>query len=342
MKQLFLYFICCLLFHTSVHSTIDLEDPVSPFILETKKIEIEGYEFSFNPSIVMWNDQILLCFRIRDPLTYSTNRIGLVFLNNDMEPEGKVYELEIEASPSLFSDKEQDPRLIVVNNKLYAVYNNEILGIFKEPLRRMIYGEIEYHDDRFIIHDPQSIIRFEGETTFRKEKNWVPFDFEGNLLLSYSLQPHHVLFPIKDSAECVTISTTRGAIDWKWGELRGGTPALLIGDQYLAFFHSSKNLSTLQSDNKFMLHYFMGAYTFNMTPPFEITSISPKPIVGKKFYNGPVYKTWKPLRVVFPGGFIVKENKVWVAYGRQDHEIWLVKMDLNELLNSLIPVKTVK
>jgi predicted GH43/DUF377 family glycosyl hydrolase len=86
-----------------------------------------------------------------------------------------------------------------------------------------------------------------------------------------------------------------------------------------------------------MVHYFMGAYLFEDSPPFSIQKISPNPIVSKTFYNGPAYQTWKPLRVVFPCGVIHNEKYIWVSYGRQDHEAWIVKLDKAGLYKSLVP-----
>ena len=85
-----------------------------------------------------------------------------------------------------------------------------------------------------------------------------------------------------------------------------------------------------------MTHYFMGAYTFSAKPPFQITRISTEPIIGKNFYNGPAYTTWKPLRVVFPTGCLMDEDFIWVTYGRQDFEIWVAKFDKQALLESLV------
>lgn len=88
-----------------------------------------------------------------------------------------------------------------------------------------------------------------------------------------------------------------------------------------------------------MPHYFMGAYLFSEKPPFQMTSISPEPIIGPNFYSGKKHQTWKPLRVVFPGGFVYDDTYIWVVYGRQDHEAWVVKLDREGLINSLIPVR---
>ena len=80
-----------------------------------------------------------------------------------------------------------------------------------------------------------------------------------------------------------------------------------------------------------MNHYLMGAYTFDANPPYALMGASPEPLVAETFYEGPMYNTWKPLREIFPMGIIVKNDIAWVSYGRQDHEIWVAKIDLKGL-----------
>jgi predicted GH43/DUF377 family glycosyl hydrolase len=101
---------------------------------------------------------------------------------------------------------------------------------------------------------------------------------------------------------------------------------------------------TAHSEGKTILHYFMGAYTFSSEPPFAITKISPEPIVVKGFYSGVPYTSyyWKKCqRVIFPAGYIYDSDYVWIAYGREDHEIWIVKLYREGLMQSLVPVDTI-
>jgi len=85
----------------------------------------------------------------------------------------------------------------------------------------------------------------------------------------------------------------------------------------------------------------MGAYTYSSTPPFTITRVSKEPIIGKGFYSGMSYKHyWKPVKVVFPCGYVFDEKYIWVLYGRDDYENWVVKLDRARLLKSLTPVST--
>lgn len=86
----------------------------------------------------------------------------------------------------------------------------------------------------------------------------------------------------------------------------------------------------------------MGAYTFDSKPPFSLLAVSPEPIVAKDFYQPPYYKNWKPLRCVFPAGIVLDEDYIWLSYGRQDHEVWIAKIDKKRLLNSLVPVSSEK
>lgn len=170
----------------------------------------------------------------------------------------------------------------------------------------------------------------------------MPFDYRGNLLLAYSIQNHRILLPYLDGSNaCSLYASTYSDLSWKWGELRGGTPAIRVGNEYLAFFHSSIQIATVHSDGQIMPHYFIGAYTFQKDPPFALTRISPKPIIGAGFYHGEIYTPyWHPVRVVFPCGFVYDDTYIWMSYGRQDHEIWIAKIDKAGLYNSLVSICT--
>ena len=312
----------------------DLEERAQAFVLETKRIVIPGYPDAFNPSIIRWKGRLLMAFRTYHPKLRSTNEIAYVYLNEKFNPEGEPKFLKFRYPDPLCLNKRQDPRLLAADGKLYVIYNNAVKG----EVRRMLVGVVETDGDDLIVNQVQCLFHFDAEREQRSEKNWVPFDYKGRVHLAYSLVPHRILSPLNGLNACETIASSLAAVKWNWGVLRGGTSALLEGGQYLAFFHSSKSMATQHSKGRSIPHYFMAAYTFSAEPPFHLTSMSPEPIVGKNFYKGPAYKTWKPLRVVFPGGYVADEKYIWVLYGRQDHEIWVAKMDKKGLLDSLIPV----
>ncbi len=317
---------------------IDLEKMKQDFVLETKKIEIEDYPEALNASIIRWKGSLLMSFRlIPDRKSSFTSLLGLIWLDDDFTPIGEPQVLNTREGQFSSPSRAEDARLLTVGDRLFIVYDDNIDKKISKGGFRIHIAELIYDGEKFAMENIERISRYEGESKDIREKSWVPFDYKGNLLLAYSLQPHKIFRPLFGRGECQTIASTSRAAGWNWGLLRGGTPALEVDGQYLAFFHSSQSMATLNSNKTKMLHYFMGAYTFNLEPPFEITKISPEPIVGEDFYVETGFKPyWKPVKAVFPCGYIVEEDYIWVSYGRDDHEIWVVKLDKKGLLRSLV------
>lgn len=319
----------------------DLESLAQDFVLETKKIEIPGHPFAFNPSIIRWRGQLLMSFRIIPDAKHKYDcQLGLVFLNEDFEPISTPQLLNLRDEYAVAPCRAEDARLIALGERLLMVYDDNTEIKLSKGGFRLYVAELYYDSEHFIVDNIEALKYYEGESREIREKAWVPFDYNGHLLLAYSINPHKIFYPRLDGSEtCDTVATTQAALDWDFGELRGGTPALLHNGQYLAFFHSSIKMTSLNSFGEERLHYFMGAYTFSKDPPFAITAISPEPIIGKHFYTGIEYKHYfKPIRCVFPCGYISNRDYIWIAYGRDDHECWIAKLDKKRLLESLIPV----
>jgi hypothetical protein len=276
-----------------------------------------------------------MSFRTRDPVSKVANLTGFVWLDEDFKPVGKASLLTINNDVPLKISKAQGARLVKFNNVYFIVYNN-ILDTKDLETRRMIVAHLIYNKNRFSISDPKYLLSFEGDPTRWREKNWSPFQYKGRLYFSYTLNPHRVFHLPRSSSKCQTVAITEKEIDWEWGELRGGAPAIQDGEHFFGIFHSWKDLKSVQSGGEKIAHYFMGAYLFEARPPFQITHISKSPIIGKSFYHSPDYETWKPLKVVYPCGMLFDHQSVWAFYGKQDHECWVVKMDKKGLMNSLV------
>lgn len=350
-QKMYLCFLAAFCLMHTVEAQKDLEDFTQEFVCETKQIVIPQCPHAFNASIVKWQNQWLMSFRvISDTQQISSissatlSEIGLIWLDDEFSPAGEPQFLQLThptmQRPYLLSE---DPRLIVHEEKLYLVYSaNKEANITNEGFR-MYVAELKHDENEFYVVNNECLSSFEGEDANKREKNWVPFSYENELLLAYQLFPHKIFKPLLDGSEhCETVATSYPSLIWQWGELRGGTPAIQINDDYyLSFFHSSMPLATKHSNDCLVPHYFIGAYLFSSKPPFEIKHISPEPIIGVNFYNGTNYEPyWQPVRVVFPCGVIVEDQDVRIIYGRQDHEIWMAKLNKLELLNSLIHLST--
>lgn len=337
-KIIFILFFSFLILFIHIYADyIDLESKQQSFVLSINKINIPGHENAFNPSIVKWNNSLLLSFRIYDTKLNSANKIGLIFLNNNFEPISKTYILKIEQKEIINFNinkktkiNEQDPRLVLINNKLKITYSNYKIG-------RMFIADLIFKDDNFIAKKPICILNFDGAQKNRLEKNWMPFEYQKELLLIYSLQPHKII-KLNATNYGKTYTNTTTNFNWQYGELRGGTPALLVDGEYLSFFHSSIDMSSKHSNGNVIEHFFMGAYTFSNKFPFRITNISPEPIYGYNFYTSKEYNLYRPLKVVFPGGYIFNKDYIWIVFGKQDREIHVVKINKQQLMNSLIKI----
>lgn len=321
----------------SLSASLDLEKRAQNFVLETKQIRLQNYPRAFNPSIVRWKGELWMSFRIFPENDAKIAHLGIVKLNESFDVMGEPYILNFLDRSQSIRHSLEDGRLIASGDHLYIVYNDH-----REPdsrwLRRVCMAELDFDGENFNCKNFEIFLHFDDVNPKKQEKNWTPFDYNGQILFSYSLQPHRIMKPLFGKQSCQTIFKSHGDIKWKWGEARGGTPALLLKDQYLAFFHSMREMKTVHSKQKSMLHYFMGAYSFSSQPPFSITRISKEPIVAKGFYKPKHKYYWGPRRVVYPCGYVHDENFIWVSYGREDCEMWIAKIDKKMLLDSLVPV----
>lgn len=334
----FLTFFLC----SSLYSLRDLEKKVQNFVLETKQIYLPEYPYAFNPSIIRWDGCLLMSFRVLPDARCSfTSQIGLVWLDENFSPISapQILVTQIQDS-SIVPSRAEDARLVAIGKKLYMVYDDNQDVLITKGGYRVYIAEIKFDGENFSVNNNQCLNQFEGESWLKREKSWVPFDYQGKMMLAYSLCPHLIFAPSMQDGVCETVCSTNNSIKWKWGDLRGGTPAIKEGNEYLSFFHSSIDMPSQQSGGVVLTHYFMGAYTFASEPPFNITQVSPKPIVAKGFYSGKKYQPyWKPVQVVFPCGIISDKKYIWIAYGKQDHEIWIAKLDKKALLKSLVKVE---
>jgi predicted GH43/DUF377 family glycosyl hydrolase len=327
--------------HTTIYGENTLQDLSAfsdDFIIENRKIDIPGYPDAFNPSIVEYGDGYLMSFRhFTLEEEKKVSYIGLMRLNKDFSPKGTPVLLNTRTKHPAVPSRSEDARIFYVDGRLYVVYNDDVSPKNNTP-RKMYYAEILETDESFICTAPLRLSSNAGPL-HRDEKNWIPFDFDGQLYFSYSINPHKILYPTNQTNHYSARYSTHGDIEWNWGELRGGTPAVLFEDSYVAFFHSMNYIKSIYSDDEEKYHYYMGAYLFEPEPPFNVTHMSATPILGMGLFESD-----KPREkvVVFPGGFVADDHYFWVVYGKDDSECWVVKLDKFQLINTLVSVNTRK
>lgn len=303
-------------------------------VVATKKIDFPDFPSAYNPSIIKTDAGIFLSFRYQPDFYYDTwvSYIGIVRLNEELEPVGRPQILNTRLYNRIIESHSEDARLFTYKGRIFLIYNDNMdVSFFSWADRRdMHIAELFFDGNQFSLSAPLKLSYLEKSYVLW-EKNWVPFEWNQKLLLAYTVNPHEILLPNLQNGACYFFAKSEAFLDWELGSLRGSTPPQLMGEEFLAFFHSATSLTCGASMGEEKLHYFMGAYTFSSAPPFELTSYTPLPIVGEGFYTSSLsYK-----KVIFPGGFIVSDSSIYLAYGKDDCEIWIAKMDLLELKKHL-------
>ena len=86
----------------------------------------------------------------------------------------------------------------------------------------------------------------------------------------------------------------------------------------------------------------MGAYLYEVEPPFAITHISHEPIIPRIFYDEHT-DGWSFRAIdyiVFPMNIVVDGDNLLVSVGRNDRSGWVVRLDIKGLVRSLLPVNS--
>lgn len=342
MKKTFvIYFLMSLFLHCPVYGANPSKVPLKPkeIVVSTKRIYIPDYPGSYNPSIFKFNNHYLLTFRYQPNRSFQPwiSYIGAILLDESFEAISDPELLDTRFNDPRTSSQSEDARIFSSNEKLYVIYNDNMELEYPAYWERrdMYVAELSFAGGHFQLSEP---VKLFYEARYRNnpwQKNWAPFEWNGTLLLSYSLNPHEVIHPNLSTGTCQKCYETSKLVQWPFGSMRGGTPALLVDGEYLAFFHSGIFTATTCSDYRQMWHYYMGAYTFEAEPPFELTKMSSSPIEAPGFYTYSSYEK----RIIYPSGFIRDGSNLYVAYGKDDSEIWIATIDLNELKKTMVPIK---
>lgn len=306
-------------------------------VIDTKKIAFEDFPDAYNPSILKIDQGILMSFRYT-PNRYSNpwlSHIGVVLLNDAFEPLMEPQLIDTRINNKKTQSQSEDARLFSYKGRVFLIYNDnmDVNNTFYTDRRDMHIVELFFNNTEITASTPIKLLHQE-KSHHLWQKNWAPFEWNNSLLISYTVNPHEILYANLNNGACYPCYDTQADLDWELGTLRESTPPQLVDGEYLAFFHSGIVTSSYASFGWDLWHYFMGAYVFSAEPPFEITHFTPLPIITEGFYT----QSNREKRVIFPGGFVVNDPYIYVAYGKDDYEIWIATIDHKKLKKFLQPV----
>lgn len=315
------------------------------FINRIYEVKIPRFPKAYNATIIDDGEGYLMAFRyddyrlpVKQPIIWSEyyQSIGFIRLNANFEPIGNWMPCK------KIGQRAYDPRLFPVNDKIFLTYTSPLPEATNSVTSSAIYlTQIQKNENHITVDEPlllKAPLLDNPFPTQGYEKNWVPFSYHDQPTFSYLINPHTVLTPSLEDGMCNLASIAKNVLDfdWDWGSIRGGTPALLVDGEYLAFFHSCK-VDPITG----IKIYYIGAYTFESHPPFNLTKISTKPFLHHDFYSSTpnhILTGHSASYVLFPGGFVVRDNHIYVCYGENDVSIKVMELNKNELYKSLMSI----
>lgn len=270
-----------------------------------------------NGSICKFKDKILFAYRVEQAIWFQKTRIGICELTEDFQvkPETVRY-LKLHCTQDGYHT--EDPRLFVCDGTLCLVYCD---GYRMASAILDDNGDV-YHSGYF----PEFQVS-NSESHDGREKNWTPFEYKKQPHYIYSDNPRFIL-----KYDLQKTYIPKQDVSWKYGPIRGGTPAISYDDDhFITFFHSARNYPEQSGWPRI---YFIGAYLFRKTPPFKVTAITTVPLLKgippKIEYQRPA----KEVLVLFPSGIISEDQGFHISYGFCDYtnKVIFVSRELLKLL----------
>ena len=325
---------------------IDLLEPI-------QMLRGEADESFVNPCVIKWRDKYNIMssagvhenlkFYLLDANYKVTETLKLVGANRMPQ---------VEDTRLWFMEKTPD--------LLYAVFT--IAATMPYQVGLAVFNLSFNHSDPFNVNNANNIpylnlsvvarIVPPGKEEHQSQKNWSPFDYNGELHFVQSINPLQIfkisLSTLMDGKVFAENVSTASHVDtyWPFPQFHGGSPALKIQNCcYMSFFHSKEWLPSAS-----VATYFAGAYTFSLKPPFHLLRVSAFPIIDDSLYTG----RWVPFRnrhldyVVFPMCYDIAlskvensiSNTIYLSTGHQDDEGVEFTMEFQRLWKTLYPVQS--
>lgn len=293
------------------------------------KALMQGADY-FNCGIVQRPDGLFLIVRRSRLGARNALRINDIIAFR-MEGKTLSFGQKIKMEKRARMEQFEDPRAIYYDGKTYVSCCSFIRNKRGCTHPHQIIAEVNENWESVRRYDP--VYGKNGNDTrcnIGPEKNWLWFFHNNFPALIYKACPHTIEKFSQDFCASHSHSAYQSEWDssiWHHGEIRGGTPPVLVDGEYWTFFHSH----TPYSDG--MRQYHMGAYAFQSHPPFAITRITSEPLLSGSRLDRTSPK--KPL-VVFPQGALLQHDNWLIVGGCNDLDCFHITIPHSELTGRLI------
>jgi predicted GH43/DUF377 family glycosyl hydrolase len=267
-----------------------------------------------NSSILVDGNGYLFAFRNK----WWGSDIFVGHLDADFRPSGQARQLGLEHAVADVG--REDPRLFRFLGKPHVSFTGASKGKHA-PAHNQLYARLS--DDGIAVEE---IFAPHYPGRDRWEKNWVFFQFQGELYAVYSFAPCRVLKISGNTASLAYETPTN--INWIGGIIRGGAAPVRVHDELWCFTHD-------RIPERVRWIYRTGLVALDGKPPFAVRRIVPGPILTADSTTKPINH---PSAVVFAGGAIRRGDDWIIAHGIHDRWCELHAFSHNDLEARLIAI----
>ena len=304
---------------------------IGPFKLPILK---KNY-YVFNPSIILYNNQIKCIARLTDYKSNICEKNTIVYkYDSIIEQKLKIFKDTYKYSAllyfNLFNDYDYDiinlfkeENICKDNDTFQQGIEDPRLFIFKKDL--YIYGHYRgLYNNKCThipiickINTPNNIIYLSTENMSLLEKNWTPFEYNNELYFEYLTNPHVIIKCDINTGKCTKVYETSFDIRSIIPEdIGGGAPPQKIKIDNKSYY---LGVAHIRADS-IRKNFF---YIFNTEPPFNIIKIT-KPI---DILNA---------SIEFASGLIIINDTIILSVGIDDCYSIIKKYKLSEISKLLI------
>lgn len=284
---------------------------------------------NYNPSICAFNGRVWMAYRSHRMDRVGEGRCGVAICETAPLIKEQVANSQwLDLGGATGKEHHEDPRLFLFQGKMHIAFIETTFPLNRNYIAVQKYARLEHTNKGWKVAE---VFRphYGDNYADKQEKNWQFMEKGGQLYAIYSSEPFVIL---RLAGDQVVEVIKRGAIQWPWGEVRGGSPPLRWGNLWLSFFHSS----TPAIEGAWR-RYWMGAITFDDN--FNLVQITHRPLASGSEaddhgHDPRVGSNWKPY-VVFPGGAVPTEAGWDVSLGINDWRCALARIPTKMLADSM-------
>ncbi len=215
-----------------------------------------------------------------------------------------------------------DPRLIWHKGQLLMIYSSYDTGSFETECIRgaviMENGNSFLRKVRpFRVSEPSGV----------RQKNWTPFEYEGELYLIGSTRPHAVYKLPEIGRVAHMFSETDWDTPWFNQDFkRGNAPPVRLDDgNYLNTFHTVQRHGAMH-------YYDNGCYVFEGKPPFRVIRSANRTYLPAEAAVEPHFRKAGQIAVCFPVGAVRHGERLLISYGDNDSAVKILETTVAEML----------